>query len=102
MIFIVMNYKAMKQFLTKIEIEKDCIELTYLKFNGPSKLLKIPLNELTVEYFGNGIGVSSLISNHIGIGQRGNILIRQYKTHDWTLELLKSMKEQLKEINKKL
>ena len=66
MIFIVMNYKAMKQFLTKIEIEKDCIELTYLKFNGPSKLLKIPLNELTVEYFGNGIGVSSLISNHIG------------------------------------
>lgn len=85
----------MKVFLTKIEVENDNIELTYLKFNKELESLKIPLDELTVEYFGNGKGISSLVSDHIRIGQKNKVLIKQYKTNGWSIEKMSSITEDL-------
>lgn len=99
-LYFVMNYKAMKYYLTKIELDDENLRFTYLEYDEPKPPLIIPIKELSVDYFDNGKGVSSLVSNHVCIGRKGNIIIRQYQTHDWSQELMKSMTENLREIRK--
>ena len=102
--FILINYKAMEHFLAKAELKNNSIEFTYYDSKMERKITDIPINELTVEYYGNGIGISSLVSDHMRIEQKGHTVIRQYKTDDWTLKFLKETTEKLNEIkrNKKL
>jgi hypothetical protein len=99
--FFRINFRAMKVLVTKIEVIKGSLEITYLKFDKQTESLKIPLNEITVNYFCNGKGISSLLSNHIGIGEKGNVLIRQYKTRDWNLEQMILINGKLKELRRK-
>ena len=98
--FIVMNYKAMEQLLTKAELKNNSIEFTYYNSGMKLEIIKIPINILTVEYYGNGKGISSLVSDHVRIEQKGQTLLKQYKTDGWTLENLKEFTENLNEIKK--
>lgn len=90
----------MGQFLMKVEIENDFIELTYFSFDRKKHFLKIPMSELNVEYYGNGKGISSLVSDHMRIEQNGKTILKQYKTNGWTLEALKETTEKLNELRK--
>lgn len=92
--FMAMNFKAMIAFITKIEVYDQHVEFEYLSFDKKKKIA-IPINELTVECYGNGIGFSSLVSNHLRIEKKGNILLKQYKADDWTSELMKSIETRL-------
>jgi hypothetical protein len=98
--FILMNYKSMEQFLAKAELKDNSIEFTYYNSNMEKQLIKIPINELTVEYYGNGIGFSSLVSDHMRIEQKGKTIIKQYKSNGWALETLKETTKKLNEIRK--
>ena len=60
--FIILNYRAMEQFLEKAELIDNTIEFTFYNSKMDKRLLKIPTSELTVEYYGNGKGFSSLVS----------------------------------------
>lgn len=95
-----MNYKATEQFLSKAELKNNSIEFTYYNSKMKKKITEIPINELTVEYYGNGIGVSSLVSDHIRIEQNGITIVKQYKTDGWTLQKLKETSENLNVIKK--
>ncbi|MCK0157914.1 hypothetical protein MWU65_12025 [Cellulophaga sp. F20128] len=98
--FILMNYKATEHFITKAELKDNSIEFTYYNSKMERKITDIPINELTVEYYGNGIGISSLVSDHMRIDRKGYTIIKQYKTDGWTLEFLKETTEKLNEIKR--
>ena len=90
----------MEQLLTKAELKNNSIEFTYYNSGMKLEIIKIPINILTVEYYGNGKGISSLVSDHVRIEQKGQTLLKQYKTDGWTLENLKEFTENLNEIKK--
>lgn len=96
--YILMNYKATTKFLSKVELKKNCIEFTYYNSKMEKKVTDIPISELTVKYYITSKGISSLVSNHMSIAQKGLTIIKQYKTEDWTLENLKETSEILNEI----
>jgi hypothetical protein len=98
--FILLNYRAMEQFLTKVDFKVNSIEFTHYNSSMERKITEIPINELTVEYYRNGRGISSLVSDHIRIKQKGQTIIKQYKTEVWTLQYLKETSEKLNEIKK--
>jgi hypothetical protein len=95
--FVMMNYKAMEQFLGKAEFIDNSIEFTYYNSNMEKQITKIPIHELAIEYYGNGIGFSSFVSDHMRIDRNGRTIIKQYKTKGWTLEELKETTEKLNE-----
>ena len=78
--FIVMNYNAMQQYLMKIELDDNDLKISYLNIKNVEKSIQIPVNELTVDYYGNGIGFSSLASNHMRIEHNGQTKLKQYQT----------------------
>lgn len=95
-----MNYNAMSQYLTNIKLVNNNFEISYLNFDNKEISIQVPLNELTVDYFGNGIGISSLIGHCIKIEQRGKTKIKQYSTEGWTNQDLKETVKKLREIKK--
>jgi len=100
--FIVMNYNAMQQYLMKIEMDDNNFKISYLNNKNVEKSIQIPVSELTVDYYGNAIGFSSLVSNHMRIEQKGEIKLKQYLTTGWTLVDLKETTKSLKEIQQQI
>lgn len=94
--FIFMNYKANEQFLAKIEFKGNSIKLIYYDSKMKRISLEIPKHELTVECYGNGMGISSLVSYHMRIDRNGQTILKQYETIGWTTHLLKETTEKLK------
>ena len=94
----------MDHFLTEAKLKDNSIEFAYYNSKMEKKIIEIPINELTAEYYGNGKGIASFISNHMRIERKGKTIIKQYKTNVWTLQLLKQTTEKLNDIkkNKKL
>ena len=100
MTFILLNYKAMEQLLAKVELKDNSIEFTYYNSKMEKEIAECPINDLRVEYYGNGKGISSLVSNHMRIECQGQTIIKQYKTHNWTHQLLRETTEKLNGIKK--
>ena len=59
------HYKAMEQFLGKAEFIDNSIEFTYYDSKMEKQMTKIPLQELAIDYYGNGIGFSSFVGDHM-------------------------------------
>ncbi|MDZ7846959.1 MAG: hypothetical protein U5L96_09395 [Owenweeksia sp.] len=82
--------------MTNIELDENVIKISYINLDNKEILIQIPINEMTVDYYGNGKGISSLVSDHMRIEQKGKPILKQYKTEGWTLEDLKETTEKLK------
>ena len=93
-----MNYKAMRQYLMRIELVDNELRVVYLSRDNEEKSIEIPLNKITVDYFGNGKGISSLVSDHLRIELDGKTQLKQYVTIGWTVQDLKETNLKLKEI----
>ncbi|WP_437398754.1 hypothetical protein [Flagellimonas lutimaris] len=100
--FVIMNYNAMQQYLMKIELDDNDLKIYYLNNKNVEKSIQIPVNELTVDYYGNGIGFSSLVSNHMRIEHNGQTKLKQYQTIGWSLVDLKETTKALKEIKQQI
>lgn len=88
----------MQQYLMKIELDDNNLKISYLNIKNEEESFQVPLNELAVDYYGNGIGFSSLVSNHMRIEYNGQTKLKQYQTIGWTLSDLKETTKALKEI----
>lgn len=95
-----MNYNAMSQYLTTINFVNNNFEISYFNVNDEEISIQVPLNELTVDYYGNSIGISSLVGHCMKIEQRGKTKIKQYSTKGWTYQDLKETAKKLKDIKK--
>jgi hypothetical protein len=98
-LFIVMNFRAMKYFLTAIEVHTGNLKLTYLDYDEP-KEVSIPLKEVRADYFENGKGLSTLVSHHISIRRKDKIILRQFEAPGWTLNVMRDIIEELYEFRK--
>ena len=97
-----MNYNTMQQYLLKIELDDNNLKISYLNIKNEEESFQVPVNELTVDYHGNGMGFSSLVSNHMRIEYNGQTKLKQYRTIGWTLEDLKETTKALKEIKQQM
>jgi len=86
----------------KIELDNNYLKISYLNIKNVEESIQIPLNELTVDYYGNGIGFSSLASNHMRIEHNRQTRLKQYQTIGWTLKDLKETTKALKEIKQQI
>lgn len=100
LVFLLMNYRAMKQFISKIELEDNYVKLTFFEFDRQASIIKIPKSELIVDFYSNGKGISTFVSDHLQIQQKRNVLIKQYVSRGWTHDILKSMHNELKDFRK--
>jgi hypothetical protein len=102
LIFLFMNYKAMKQFISRIELDDAGVKLTFFEFDEQANVIKIPRSELIVKYYSNGTrGISTFVSDHLRIQQERKVLIKQYVSKGWPHEVLDSVHNELKNFSKK-
>ena len=90
----------MGQYLLRIELVDNELRVVYLCRDSEEKSIQIPLNKMTVAYFGNGKGISSLVSDHLRIELDGKTQLKQYVTIGWTAQDLKETTIKLIEIKK--
>jgi len=98
--FVLMNYKAMGQYLMRMKLVDNELSVAYLSRDNEQKSIQIPLNKLKVDYFGNGKGISSLVGDHLRIEIDGKTELKQYVTIGWTVQDLKETTLKLIELKK--
>lgn len=90
---IYISNKESNVYIEKIEINEHTIGIGYFVKNDPIRYLELKLENLEIEWFGNGIGFSSIFTPKLVFKKNAQVVLVQYSVGEWDEEKMREIEK---------